>query len=203
MKKIVLSLAVVLSFVFQSFGQINPIENLTWSQWYEFPNNYFILEWEEPVMPHDDLIGYNVYREDDLYRFQEETSLYNLEEGSNCETSFLFYEDGSPFYVHVTAVYNPDAVESTYTQTVLVDGFALNVLDINQNATILFPNPTTGVLNIENKNIDKINVLDLSGKVISEIDVKPQIDVSQLSNGIYFLQLSINGKKSIQKFIKE
>ena len=203
MKKFIGSLVIILSFIFHSFGQINPIENLTWSQWYEFPNNYFILEWEGPAMPHEDLIGYNVYREDDLYRFQEETSLFNLVEGSNCETDFLFYNDGSPFYAHVTAVYNPDAIESTYTQTVMVDGLALNVVDVNQYSPIIYPNPTTGILNIENKNIDKIIVLDLNGKFIRELEAKPQIDVSQLSKGIYFLQLTINGKKTIKKFIKE
>jgi len=189
MKKLILTFAITLSFVFQSFGQINPIENLTWWQWYDFPINYFILEWEEPQMPHDDLIGYNVYREDELYRFQEETSLYNLVESSNCEEEFLLYNGGSGFYAHVTAVYNPDETESTYTQTVWVDGYALNIIEAKQNMPILYPNPTTGILNIGNENIDKIILFDINGKMISEIKPKSQIDLSIFTKGIYMIKL--------------
>jgi len=202
MKKLFLTFAITLFFVFQSLGQINPIENLTWSQWYDFPINYFILEWEEPEIPHDDLIGYNVYREDELYRFQEETSLYNLVEDSNCEEEFLIYNDGG-FFVHVTAVYNPNEIESSYTQTVWVDGYALNVEDAKQNTPILYPNPTTGVLNIENENIDKIIVLDISGKILSKIEPKPQIDLSNYTKGIYFVKLISEKRILVGKIIVE
>jgi len=203
MKKILFTFIIIITTIIHSYGQINPIENLTWSAWYDFPNNYFILEWEEPVEPHDDLIGYNVYREDELYRFQEETSLYNLVESSNCEEDFLFYDDGSPFYVHVTAVYNPEGIESTYTQTVYVEGYALSIIDTNQNTPVLFPNPTTGILNIGNENIDKIILLDITGKIISELDSKPQIDLSNYSKGIYFVQLISEKRIATGKIVIE
>ena len=57
-------------FCFHSFGQNNPVENLTWSQSYVYMHNFFELDWDEPATPHDELIGYNVYRNDELYRFQ-------------------------------------------------------------------------------------------------------------------------------------
>src|SRR5690606_39503594 len=63
-----------------------------------------------------ELIGYNVYRDNDLYRFQTENTLYNFEQSSNCDEDFLMYNNGLGFYAHVTAVYNPGSVESGYTE---------------------------------------------------------------------------------------
>lgn len=200
MKKLILTIAIILSLFFQSFGQVNPIENLTWSAWYEFPNNYFILEWEEPELPHDDLIGYNVYRENELYRFQEETSLYHLEEGSNCEEEFLLFND-SGFFVHVTAVYHPDETESEYTQTIWVEGLALNLEETSVKTPILYPNPTTGILNIDFENLNKIILIDIRGKVISEIEPNSQIDLSSFTKGIYFIKLVTNNKISTKKIL--
>lgn len=107
MKSTILTIAIFITFIFQTIGQINPITNLTWIQYYESPNNYFQLSWDEPESPHDELIGYNIYAGDELYRFQTENSLYNLEGSSNCGIDFLLYYGGAEFLAHVTAVYNP------------------------------------------------------------------------------------------------
>lgn len=45
-----------------SFGQLNPVNNLEWDQWYEWPNNSFILSWDLPGPLQDTVIGYNVCR---------------------------------------------------------------------------------------------------------------------------------------------
>lgn len=177
-----------LTYNFQSFGQINPIENLTWSAWYEFPNNYFSLDWNEPEAPHDEIIGYNVYRESELYRFQIERSLYNLEEGSNCEEDFLYFNEGQPFYAHVTAVYVGD-IESGYTESVYVEGIVLNTNDYKEQKAIVYPNPTKGILNIQNKNIQNILVFDFTGKLIKEYTSKTQINLSNISKGVYIIKL--------------
>jgi len=62
--------------------------------------------------------------------------------------------------------------------------------------TIIFPNPTTGILNISNiENLQSIRVLNLQGKVVLGFN-KPQnqIDLSELPNGIYFVQnITSNG----------
>src|SRR5690554_1295438 len=118
MKTITLTLVISLTFIFQSIGQNNPIQNLNWNQWYEYGNNFFILKWEEPEQPHNEIIGYNIYQEDELYLFiSGETSIYNVDSiygiVSNCGgESFLFYNNGEGFYAHVTAVYSPGTVES-------------------------------------------------------------------------------------------
>lgn len=189
MKKSIFVFAIFLMFSFHSFAQINPIKDLTWYQYYEMPNNYFELYWGEPDMPHDELIGYNIYREDELYRFQTENAVYNLPQGSNCGVDFLMFNGENEFTVHVTAVYNPGPVESGYTQTVFVHGPLISVEDFDNEKTILYPNPTTGKLNIGNTNLNEILLFDISGKKIKEFKPQSQIDLSDLSKGMYLIKL--------------
>ena len=200
MKKTVFTVAIFFIFSFNSFGQTNPIENLTWSAWYVFQHNYFILEWEEPAQPHDELIGYNVYRENELYRFQTENSLYNLEDDSNCEVEFLLFNEGQPFYAHVTAVYIRD-IESDYTEDVLVDGAVLNINENNEQKAILYPNPTRGILNIENKELLNIQVFDLTGRLIKQYNPSTQIDLSNIQRGTYLIKLISEKGISVKKII--
>ena len=190
MKSIALTFTIFLTFFLQSNGQINPVNNLTWDHWYEFPNNYFILEWEEPDLPHNELIGYNVYRENELFIFVTDTSIFNLTQGSNCGgEDFLLYNIGNGFFAHVVAVYNPGAVESTYTETIFIDGPVLDVNDFERRKAMLYPNPTNGILNIVNENLTKILIFNISGKVIKEFEPNTRIDLSDMSNGIYLIKL--------------
>jgi len=183
-----------LTFTFQSFGQINPVENLTWSHWYDTPNNYFRLEWEEPESPHDQIIGYNIYRENDLYIFVNETSIYNIgppvhpANYSNCGgEDFFFYGDGDGFTAFVTAVYSGQ-IESN-AETANIDGPLLSTNKFKRNEIKIYPNPTDGIVNIKSENLKKIKVFTLNGKIIKEYNPKNQIDLSEISKGIYIIKL--------------
>ncbi len=70
----------------------------------------------------------------------------------------------------------------------------------------VFPNPASNNLNISIK-IDQpleIELLDFSGKIINEFTLSSQIesiDISNLSNGIYWLKFQINGKPQFKKIV--
>lgn len=210
MKTITLTFAISLVFAFQSIGQINPVQNLNWEQWYESPNNFFILSWDEPEQPHDEIIGYNIYRENDFYLFiSGETSIYNIEDPvngivSNCGgEDFLFYNNGEGFFTHVTAVYNPGAVESDYIETEYIEGPLLETENLNNQKPIIYPNPSKGILNIGNKDLNKILIYDFSGKKIEELTATPQIDLSDISKGIYLMKLISEEGILVAKIILE
>ncbi len=192
MKTITSTIGLFLLFTLQATGQINPVLNLTWEQTYVSPYNYFELAWDEPESPHDELIGYNVYREDELYRFQTETSLYNGPQGSNCDVDFLLYGNMQGFYAHVTAVYNPGPVESEYTQTVWVDGAAIGIKEHTAQEAILYPNPSRGILNVRlNTPLAaplEMTVFDVLGKKVYSTTLNhanSKVDLSFLENGLY------------------
>lgn len=95
------------------------------------------------------------------------------------------------------------------------------VLADNNSDLTLFPNPTTGKLWINLKNIQKndflgnnfikIEVYNTSGqKILDNLGTKPnsdlfshQIDTYQLSIGTYWLKISVGNKYFVQKFIKQ
>lgn len=210
MKLKLLILITLFAYTFESFSQINPVTNLTWTHWYDNGNNYFILEWDEPDSPHNEIIGYNVYRENDFFIFINETSIYNVEnlvipeEGSNCGgEEFLFYNNGEGFNAHVTAVYEPGDVESDYTETVYIDGPMLEIIDFDHQKIKIYPNPTNGVIHIENTNLVNIKVYTISGKLIREIEPQPQIDLSDITKGVYLIQLITDTKPVVYKIIIE
>jgi hypothetical protein len=205
--------AFFLTFVINSFGQNTPVQNLTWSHWYQYPRNFFQLNWEEPAQPHDELIGYNVYRNNELFRFQTETTVYNYDTPlygivTNCDgESFLSADNmGQPFLsginIHVTAVYN-SGLESDYLQNIFDEGLLLSTSSFTKEKAILFPNPTKGFLNIGNLDIETIIICDISGKVIREFEAAPQINLSDISKGLYIIKLLSERQVIVDKIIIE
>ena len=72
--------------------------------------------------------------------------------------------------------------------------------DINSNAPMFYPNPTTGNLFITEK--ADITLSDLSGKLLLEQKNTNQLDISGLPAGMYFLHFGENNNQ-IVKVIKE
>lgn len=73
-------------------------------------------------------------------------------------------------------------------------------------SNILFPNPTSNTINLKNIEFNSnLSIASIDGSVVFKKQIKSEkeIDVSNLSQGIYFLQLEKNGKISTQKFIKQ
>lgn len=68
---------------------------------------------------------------------------------------------------------------------------------IDNNRVNIYPNPTEGILNIDISDVEEGNVsiklMDLSGRLIKEIQTNSlkniQLDINNLSNGIYVLQI--------------
>lgn len=84
----------------------------------------------------------------------------------------------------------------------------LSNFEFNKDDLVVFPNPTSKTLNLKYNNeiiIKKIVITDLTGKTIIESFEKnsTQIDVKNLSNGVYFVQAFSEEKKYQFKFIKQ
>ena len=190
---IVIFIAAVL-LAMNSFGQLNPVNNLDWEHWYIMPNNYFILSWDEPEPSEDTLIGYNVYRENDLYCFTTDLSLYHTAGASNCEEDFVVYQGGMSFHAHVTAVYNSTLEESGYTETVYCVGLLIGI-DTYKNPkpeTIISPNPTNGIIQINLEDVNEVEIYSQTGELAFCAKQPESIDLYELPKGIYFIRV-ING----------
>ena len=68
---------------------------------------------------------------------------------------------------------------------------------------VVFPNPTTGMLNIKtNLNITH-TLYDFTGKTITESSSEDYIDITNLPNGVYFLSIKYGDKVFNKRIVKE
>ena len=70
----------------------------------------------------------------------------------------------------------------------------------------IYPNPTHDYINISNDDsfIERVNIIDLNGKLIYENKFTEKVNVSNLNAGMYVLKImSKEGKQTLLKFIKE
>jgi photosystem II stability/assembly factor-like uncharacterized protein len=72
-----------------------------------------------------------------------------------------------------------------------------------QQEIIVFPNPVRNKLNIQNIESGSFEIYDLVGNLVSDGQLKNQIDVSQLQSGIYILRVMDGNGLYSSKFIKE
>ena len=183
-------------------GQFNPIKNLKWSMTYVMPATCFTLKWSKPdTSLTDTLIGYNIYRNDSLYIFTTDTLHSCIAPciGGQAE-QFCGFINYIPyqFYLHVTAVYNQSHIESAYNDSAFCGGY---LVGINENLV----NETTTISNITQANTSiliemnnpvvngEVIISNLLGQEVTVTALKNQriaeIDISNLSSGLYLLNL--------------
>lgn len=85
-------------------------------------------------------------------------------------------------------------------------GSALGVNDLQASEIAVYPNPTTGILNLSsNKNIDNVYVYDLSGRLVKTFSKvgadKAIIDLSSFNSGTYVLKIEANKQIVTKKVV--
>jgi hypothetical protein len=84
-------------------------------------------------------------------------------------------------------------------------GYPTNIIDNNKiNQNIIYPNPANKTVNIISESMKYFKLFDINGKLINS-STNNLIDVSNMSKGIYFINLydSDNSLIHQEKFIKE
>lgn len=102
-----------------------------------------------------------------------------------------------------------DGSGNTHSVTVMVTvedtSLGIEDFEIAAKNILVHPVPTDNVLSITTELIiDKITIFDLSGKKIrSETFSKNQIDIGNLSSGLYFIKFDVENKALIKRVIKK
>jgi len=80
--------------------------------------------------------------------------------------------------------------------------YATEISEIDNNSFEIYPNPANNFIVIENTNAEKASILDITGKLIKEINLnndKTIIDISDLNQGVFFVKIENNIQKLIVK----
>jgi len=83
---------------------------------------------------------------------------------------------------------------------------ALEIKDAAIKDLIVFPNPVQNTLIVQSANhtLDSFSITDSHGRIVLSLEnsTSPEIDVSALESGLYFLKIQSSEGKAIRKFIK-
>ncbi len=118
----------------------------------------------------------------------------------------LSYTIGEPL---VSKEINGDIVLSSGFQNTLIFNMVTEIKNnsLNRNDLLVYPNPSAGMLNIENKATNtnlQIQVFNLQGQEVfhrNYIDLKSeQINLTQLSNGVYLLSVTDADKQQFNTY---
>ena len=100
--------------------------------------------------------------------------------------------------------FNPAIVTNTVSTEIIN---TLSVENFEASSFSIFPNPANNILNIEGEIVIKsVTVYDINGRLLNTItskSKKAKLDVSNLSQGLYFLEIISGNKKESLKFIKK
>ncbi len=78
------------------------------------------------------------------------------------------------------------------------------VADFSKNAVIMYPNPASSVLNFASEDtIEAIQIFNVMGQKVISVKNTKTVDVSGLTNGVYIVNTTVNGKQSAARFIKQ
>ena len=125
-------------------------------------------------------------------------SLSTNSESYGCVPLWIMFENKNAANKSVNLL---DAIQIVKNDDLLIESVSID------KKIIVYPNPTSGKLNIKSDSlIQGIELIDISGRQIlsQQKDFHEEtIDVSQLLSGVYFLNIKVEGKTVTKKIIKQ
>lgn len=121
---------------------------------------------------------------------------------SNLQNPTVTYNSEGIYQVSLTCTNN--AGNNTITKTSYISvSTSLAVENFTEKIISFFPNPTSGILNIETNKDFELELYSTTGSLLIKTKNKNSIDLSSLNNGLYILIIKIDDKILTNKIIKE
>lgn len=88
-----------------------------------------------------------------------------------------------------------------------VDYYPTNISNTEESTIEVFPNPTSGTLFVQGNNLSNLELISLTGNKIdiqfSKTDLGYNIDLSNVSNGVYFIRVQENENIHLVKVLRK
>lgn len=104
--------------------------------------------------------------------------------------------------------FNPPIFTNTVTNTIVEK--SVGIADVENSQFEIFPNPTRGnvlIRSMEGEEIQSIHVFDLSGKLVRDVHAhgktQMQMDLRELSTGVYLIEVSSERGTSVERIVIE
>lgn len=144
-------------------------------------------------------------------RFNDGLRTFNIQNGNNENLEYMLATSNISLECVVV-----DDVDATRPPCGSFSGWCLGsvviltedecILGVDDQALVdfyLFPNPGTDQLNIQTDHLlESVVIYSQLGTPVKQSE-DTTVDISDLSSGLYFVQVTVDGLRSVQKFIKE
>lgn len=159
-----------------------------------FPSS-FVLPEEEDGKPESDMFGdsipaYGLYMRhaDSIY-----ITNYCVEVENPDGRPYIIYED----------VLNTENYQGVENGSAVCTEVVSSVNELTNRSLSLYPNPAAGQLHIDGltEQPTDFQILDLNGRVVLKGTATSSIDVSALDNGIYLIDMQVEGASMRQRFV--
>ncbi len=165
------------------------------SAWIEKASDYYAIDFDWLV------VSYQANGSEEWVQI-EDTIHSEVFDAQICEWNTEGINSGS-YTIKLTMCDNSDDTNQVEVvkQIVLTEN-PTNVKDYSLNNIIkVFPNPTTGIINIEAENLTNVTIYSIEGRLIENFDKTNQIDLSFLKTGIYLISIKNNLQNNIQRVV--
>lgn len=118
--------------------------------------------------------------------------------------SFEFANYGT-YYIQLNVLNPPHNCETRYLDTFELTKLPTNLLQNFKIKASVYPNPSNGNFYIESENFDEITaleVIDVSGRTILNLNVQKQVNITELKSGLYFLKITSANSSQLYKIIR-
>lgn len=107
------------------------------------------------------------------------------------------YTEGGIYQWHGTTV---DGCDSTETLELTIGSQGIHP-ETNHQLVIVYPNPTTGWINVNARNVQSIEVFDQAGRHVAMFEYADRIDLSGLPTGHYLLRVRMKDGFSLHRVL--
>ncbi|MCR5589885.1 MAG: choice-of-anchor J domain-containing protein [Bacteroidales bacterium] len=113
------------------------------------------------------------------------------------------------------SAYSGQTVYVAFRHFDCTDQFVLGIDDVAIAATsgiesaendanvAIYPNPVRNMLNVEGENVKNVEIIDVNGRVVLNSNRAGQIDMSELSDGVYMVRVMSENGVSTKKIVKK
>ena len=124
---------------------------------------------------------------------------YGAEVATQTETSYTETVGEGMFTYNVVARNGNKYSQPTFVT--VVNGL-VEVVEMETMKVSVYPNPTSGILNVEIGENFNATIYNYQGQVVMRNNISNgQIDMSKLSSGVYFVEIRTNNNVSVEKVI--
>jgi hypothetical protein len=142
------------------------------------------------------------------FAIDETSTSSTVTAGNSTSFTIIFTPSSEGAQSAVITIANDDTDEGSYIINLIGTGSTPSGLfgkvnSVNSFNAAVKPNPSNGIYSITtDEKIDEIIVTDFLGNIISQSS-NMQVDLSNQSNGVYFLTIISGDKKSVEKLVKQ